>query len=46
MDKAELMEIAQRYNMKFVRNEITREGCGVYGTYGATVPELDILSRY
>lgn len=41
MDKAELMEIAQRYNMKFVRNEITCEGCGVYGTYGATVPELD-----
>lgn len=41
MDKAELMEIAQRYSMEFVRNEITREGCGVYGTYSAAVPDLD-----
>lgn len=43
MDKAELMEIAQRYNMEFVRNEITREGCGVYGTFDAVIPELDKL---
>lgn len=43
MDKAELMEIAQRYNMEFVRNEITREGCGVYGTFDAAIPELDKL---
>lgn len=43
MDKAELMEIAQRYNMEFMRNEITREGCGVYGTFDAAIPELDKL---
>ena len=37
MNKIGLMEIAQRYSMEFARNEITREGCGVYGTYSALV---------
>lgn len=41
MNKIGLMEIAQRYSMEFARNEITREGCGVYGTYSAVVPDLD-----
>lgn len=41
MNKIGLMEIAQRYNMEFARNEITREGYGVYGTYSAAVPDLD-----
>ena len=41
MDKTELMAIAQRHNMEFARNEITREGYGVYGTYSAAVPDLD-----
>lgn len=43
MNRIGLMEIAQKYNMEFVRDEITREGCGVYGTYSAAIPELDKL---
>ena len=41
MKKAELIEIAARYNMEFIREQITRQGSGVYCVSADPIPELD-----
>ena len=43
MKKAELMEIASRYEMDFIRNNITNEGVGVWKRSAELIPELDAI---
>ena len=44
MNKAELMGIAERYNMEFIRDHVTRQGAGVYCKSAALIPELDAIT--
>lgn len=43
MKKTELIEIAERYNMDFIRHHITGEGTGVYRESADLIPELDAI---
>lgn len=41
MKKSELMEIATRNSMDFIRNPVTQEGVGVWCRSAALIPTLD-----
>ena len=45
MKKAELKEIADRYGMGIIRQEITGLGVGLYLTTEKDIPELDTLAN-
>ena len=45
MGKAELMDIAARYGMDFIRDAFTRDGAGVWLRTEDAVPELDALLK-
>ncbi len=43
MKKAELIKIAEKYDMDFIRHPVTREGSGVWCKSGELIPELDAI---
>ena len=43
MKKAELIALAERNKMQFMRHHITREGKGVYCETNKLIPELDAI---
>lgn len=43
MKKAELIALAEKYHMEFLRHEITNERAGVYCESTDLIPELDEL---
>lgn len=45
MNKATAIALSKKYNMDFIRNPITREGCGVYLQSDRCIPELEKLAE-
>ena len=45
MTKQDAIKIAEHYGMGFIRNEITREGCGVYLQSDRYIPELEKIAE-
>lgn len=45
MTKESAIKIAEKFGMDFIRDAITREGCGLYLESDRCIPELDKLAK-